>query len=202
MKRQVVFSSAVAVAAALLVGGPLVADSQLESEPGYVPLEHMGILEPGDVTVEVNLRGAILEMVAAFAGEADPEFSDLVKGLKAVTVRTGEIDLSDSGEVQARIAKGIAWLDGNGWLPIVKVKEDEEQIYVYTRETGGLIVGIAVIAFEGTEATAVNLVGSIDPAQVGRLARGLDIDVLADVDMRITTPSSEEDDAEEDKEDE
>jgi len=166
-----------------LTPAPAAAQAALTELPGYLPTEHLDLVPAGEAAVEINLQGAMLRMIAAVAGKEDPEFAALVGALEAIRVRSGEFDPAAAAAVGARIAAAQSWLDGHGWLPMVRVREDGEQLFVYSLEQGGDLVGFTLLAVEEGEATAVNLIGRIDPAQLVRLIEGLDLDVLDDIEL-------------------
>ena len=166
-----------------LAPAAVTAQAALTELPGYLPTEHLELVPAGEAAVEINLQGAMLRLIAAVAGKEDPEFAALVGALEAIRVRSGEFDPAGAAAVGVRIAAAQTWLDGHGWLPMVRVREDGEQLFVYSLEQGGDLVGFTLLAVEEGEATAVNLIGRIDPAQLVRLIEGLDLDVLDDIDI-------------------
>jgi hypothetical protein len=168
-----------------LFAAPLAAQTPLDEMPGYFPLELLSVLAPEDVSIEINLRGAMLRMISSFTGDEDPEFAALVAGLDAVHVRSGEFDPAEMADVSSRVAAGQRWLRDNGWLAMLRVQDEGDEIYIYTREMGVDIVGLAILALESGEATAINLIGRIDPDQIGRLAEGFAVGSLEDLQERI-----------------
>jgi len=169
------------------------AQQLLEDFPGYFPEEHLSLLSADDVSIEINLQGALLQMVAAFAGKEDPEFAQLVGALEAIRVRSGEPSGS-SAEVRERLDSAQRWLVENGWLALVRVREEGEEVYVYSREQDGVFVGFTVLAVEDTEVTTVNLIGHLDPNQLAAVAEGFDLGVLDDIDMNLKSLSGDTDD--------
>lgn len=149
---------------------------ELEKLPGYFPLEELAIVDPEEVTVEINLTAPMLRLVAAFAGEGDPELAALVEGLEAVRVRSAELAEGDREAVRSRIRAAGRWLDEQGWAPMVKMREGGDEVLIYSRlAADGAVEGMTVVAIEDGEVTVVNLVGRVDPAQLGRILNGLDL---------------------------
>lgn len=171
------------LAFALMAPIAVSAQTDLTELPGYFPAEYLDLVPSEAISVEVNLQGAMLKMIGAFAGAAEPEFASLVAALDAIRVRSGEFESSAADGVAERLEAGQAWLDGNGWLPMVRVRDDGEEIYVYSREEDGHLVGFTILAVEEGEATAVNLIGRIDPAQLERLISGLDLGILDEIEL-------------------
>jgi len=166
----------------LLIGLlPLAALAQstptLSDHPGYFPMDDLQILPLDDVTVEINLQGAMLKLVA-MATRDDPEFSKLISGIEAIRVQVAEIASSDLTTVRAAMDRAAKLLDERGWQRIVRVRDQDEEVYIYNREKDGSIVGMTVLVLESEEATIVNLVGFIDVEMLGSLAIGLDIPQL------------------------
>lgn len=178
--RRTMTRLVVAVVAASALGAPACAGAQWEEQlaklPGYVPLEQLEVLAPDDVSIEVNLTAPMLRLVAAFAGEDEPELAALVEGLQAVRVRSGEPAQGDVEAVRSRVRAAGRWLDERGWAPMVRVREDGDDVLIYTRlDDDGTVQGITVLAMEDDEVTVVNLIGRLDPEQLGRIVSSLDL---------------------------
>lgn len=169
----------------VLVPWAALAQTQLDTLPGYFPTEHLDLVDPGEASVEINLQGAMLRMISAFTGEDDPEFARLVAALDGIRVRSGAVAPADLPELRRRIRAGQTWLEKHGWLAMVRVQDGDEEVHVYTREDGGALVGMTILALEEGEVTAVNLVGRVDPALLAHLAQGLDLDALEDVHRKL-----------------
>ena len=55
---------------------------------------------------------------------------------------------------------------------------------MYLKETDGKVSGLTLLSLEpGDEAVVINIVGHIDPAQIGRLSQSLDL-------PKVKTPPS------------
>jgi hypothetical protein len=150
-----------------------------EASPGAVPFDELEIFSRKDLTTEINLEGALLKLVASAAGEDDPEFSRLVSGLQSIRVQVAPLTAADPGKVRAKLDQTVRWLESKGWTAVVRTKEKGEETYIYTKQVKGEMVGLAVLSFEpGKEASVVNIVGRLDPAQIGRLGQGLHVKQL------------------------
>ena len=155
----------------------------LEDQPGYLSLDKLDLF-PHDkqLSVEVNLEGAILRMVAEATRGDDPEFASVMAGLKAIYVRVLPLAGADAGAVKSKIDRAVRLLEDRGWHSTVKVREGGEETYIYLKEADGKIAGLTLLSLEpGDEAVAINIVGRIDPAQIGRLGRHFDIPQLEKV---------------------
>jgi hypothetical protein len=163
---------------------PPPAQPRLEDSPGYVPIGELGIFSRQELTTEIHLDGAILKLVAEAARQEDPDFAKLISGLEAIRVQIAPLKGPDQERIRARIDEAARWLEARGWQVVVRVREKEES-YIYLKEVGGQIVGLTVLSFEpGDEAALINIVGRLDPAEIGRLGRGLHLRQLERVPQR------------------
>src|SRR5262249_19675378 len=98
----------------------------------------------------------------------------LVSGLQAIRVQVAPLKDLDAEKVRARMDQAVRWLEAKGWTAVVRTREKGAESYIYTREIQGQILGLAVLSLEpGKEAAVINIVGRLDPDQLGRLAPGL-----------------------------
>lgn len=162
----------------LFVAGGVAAQS-VTSHPGYFPIEEMGLLAKGDLEVDIDLQGAMLQVAAgALEGEDvgdDANLAELVANLERVRVQVGSPSGADSSTITHSIEDAKARLESMNWDRILSVEEDEEQVYVYAIEGDGNILGITVLVIDGAEEiVVVNIVGNIDPRVLGRLISTMD----------------------------
>ena len=150
-----------------------------DASPGALPFDQLEIFSRKDLTTEINLEGALLKLVASATGEDDPEFSRLVSGLQAIRVQVAPLTAADPAKVRAKLDQAVHWLESKGWTAVVRTKEKGEETYIYTKQVKGEMVGLTVLSFElGKEASVVNIVGRLDPAQIGRIGQGLHVHQL------------------------
>jgi hypothetical protein len=151
---------------------------KLESLPGYVPIEELNLFPPDDLSVEVNLNGPLLHLVAA-AAKDDPGFSSVMAGLKSIKVQVYPLKGVDAAAVKVRIGRAVHWLEDHGWKSSVRVREKGDETYIYLKQTGDRIEGLTLLSLSaGDEAVIINIVGKIDPAELGRLGQGLHVPQL------------------------
>jgi len=152
---------------------------KLTDQPGYVPVEQLDLFPRDKLSVEINIEGALMSLIAAGARSEDPEFSSVIAGLKAITVRAVPLKDVDEASVRGKIGRTIRWLEDRGWKSTLRVRDEGEEVYIYLKETDGKIAGLTLLTFDpGDEAVVINIVGRIDPEQIGRLSQRLDIQYL------------------------
>ncbi|MDP6777166.1 MAG: DUF4252 domain-containing protein [Candidatus Latescibacteria bacterium] len=135
--------------------------------PGYVDFESMGMATEAEATVEVLLKGSLLSLVREAAKNHDPEASEFLSQLRAVRVlkypQAGQNEVNGLATLGQKLA-------GAGWDKIARVDEDEHQALVYVKEGDEKILGLVAAVVKPDDGTYyVNVVGEIDPAQIGKL---------------------------------
>ena len=162
-----------------LSGAPGRAQQKLSEQPGYVSMRDLDMFPREDLSVEINLDGAILRMVAEFSRQEDPAFAEVMKNLKAIQVQVFPLTEAKEDAVRGKVDRAVRWLEDHGWTSMVRVREKGSESYIYLKKSGDQVVGLTILAVEaGQEAAMVNIVGRIDPAQIGRLGESLDIPQL------------------------
>ena len=68
-------------------------------------------------------------------------------------------------------------LSSRGWESVVTVNSDDEQVRIFMMIIDGQVEGITVMAVEETEAVFVNVIGSINPEELGKVMENFDIDI-------------------------
>ena len=185
MKRMI--CAALALAIAVLAIAPqtvIAADKEYTKLPGYVDFDAMGIFKDAESSVEVFLTGSLLILVREAVKEDDPELSDMLANIQYVRVQVFPLDDVDSDQVMVQAKQMAASLEKKGWEIAVRVRDDDEHVYVYLlpgkdNNIEGLVV---MVVEEDDEATFVNIVGDVDPAKIGRIGRSFDIDAM-DIDF-------------------
>lgn len=155
----------------------------LNREPGYIDLGDVERWFDSEPKIVVNIKGALLELVAEASRYEDPELSELLHKLRAVQVRGFDLRRLDFDDVERRISALAKRLEGEGWDTVVRLRDDEEQVDIQVRVDEGVIAGMVVMVLSPDEEESffVNIVGEIDPKQIGRIGRRFDIDPLDDM---------------------
>jgi hypothetical protein len=156
-----------------------VATAQVDgSHPGYYPIEEMGLLARGDLEVDVDLTGAMLQVAAgAMQGGngGDADLARFVAGLERVRVQVGEPRGADSSNIAHTFDQAVEKMESAGWTRILRVADDGETVYLFAREMAGSIVGLTALANDQDEdIVLVNIVGDIDPVLLGKLLSNVD----------------------------
>lgn len=155
--------------------------------PGYVDFEAMGVLKDVETSVEVFLKGPLLKLCREAVRNDEPELAEMLDGVQYVRVQVFPLDRRSSEEVSRKTGEIAKNLEKKGWEVAVRVRERDENVFVYILPgKDDKIEGLVVMAVEdGEEAAFINIVGTIDPEQLGRVGRNLDIDDLDDIRWRM-----------------
>ena len=151
----------------------------LESQPGYVDFQRFGSFSDDDLTVEINLGGALLKMLAVTLEDEEEEFAQLLAGLRGLRVNIFKLPEGNADAAQGNIRNVVRDLKGHGWEAVVRIK-DEQDLHLLILPAGDKIAGLlAVFAEPGETVGFVNIVGDFDPAQIARLGKQFDLPSLS-----------------------
>ncbi len=131
----------------------------------------------GEPMTEINLGPSMLGFAGSIIGADDPESQAMLRELKSVRLKI--YDISGSAEVAlAQIQKTSKQLIAKDWEQIVKVKEDGEEVRVFLKMVNSQIEGMTVlVAGDEDQAIFINIIGSIKPADLGKLTEAFDVDI-------------------------
>ena len=145
-------------------------DEKLETLPGYFDFGSFEDYQDRETSVEVYVKEPLLSIVRVAMRHEEPELAELLSKIKLIKVRTFSIGDRDTEEIGARVTDMGRKLNRQGWEKIVRVKDYDEQVFVYMKSTDGNIEGMVVIAVEyDEEAAFVNIVGEITPESLQKL---------------------------------
>lgn len=155
------------------------------NDPGYANLDLPGWTE-ADRVLSISIGPSILRMArwAVDEGE-DPEAEAILKNVRAIRVAIYELE-GNNTRLLKRAAATSKNLKEQGWEVLVKVNEDTEQTLVLSKIVDQRMTGIVVLSIDEGGMVFVNLMGSIDPAQLGNILRGIDTETDADLDIQLS----------------
>lgn len=148
--------------------------SSARQHPGYVDLETMGSLRRvigHEPTIEVNVEGALLRLVAEASRYEDPDLANMLRRLEGVFVRGFDITETSAGRAREQASVIGRELEKVGWTTIVSINERNEYVRMFARMERDEIVGMVVMVVDdgGREAIFLNIVGDVDPEEIGRI---------------------------------
>ena len=166
---------AIGVITMLLALSAVAQEDELKTMPGYVAFESLDEVY-GEPKVRVNVGGFLLSLMSK-AAKNDPEAAAVLEGLEGVRINV----YSTGGEVapaidQLQNAKNM--LSNQNWEPIIQVNEDRQNVQVFIKANGEGVQGLTVMAVDADDAVFVNILGSIDPENLGAIMDQFDVDLL------------------------
>ena len=174
-----------AVACLLAVQTATAQDLDLRNEPGYLDLDSINGWFDEEPWLEVNVKGALLRLVTEASRGEDPELSDVLRRLKAIEVRGYPLTPEQFDEIGRRTGDLAKQLEARGWDTVVRVREQNERVNIYMKVNEDVVAGLVVMVLEPDNeegAVFVNIVGDIDPEQIGKIGQKFNIDPLSDID--------------------
>lgn len=130
----------------------------------------------GEPKISINIGGSLLQFVGAMTEESDSEASQVMSQLKGVRVFGYPMN-SDPTVAKEKFTEVKNTLKSKGWEPVVQVNEDEEQVLIYMKMNGQAMEGMTVMTVDEEEVMFINIIGKLDPKQIGRLMHNFDIDI-------------------------
>lgn len=165
--------------AMLLSAAAWAQDSDLVNTPGYVDFKSMNAIY-GEPRVMINIGGPLMKLMATAAQHSDdPEAAALMKDLEGVRINI----YNTGGNLEPaleQMAEARAALEELQWQPIIQVKEKDENVQMFTRIEDDKMQGMAIMVVNAEEAVFLNILGTIDPSEVGRVMDQLNVDVDVD----------------------
>lgn len=162
-----------------LIGAALLAVTTTANAQGYFSFDDIPGVD-SEPTVEVDLNPALLGFVNEAARGADVAEARALDGITNIRVRVYEDIGDDVAAMQEFVEEASRRLEREGWHRAVKVNEDGEQVRIYMKPLAaganaapGSIAGIVVMVTDegaGSESVFINVAGTIQPEQLGRIA--------------------------------
>ncbi|MEH6587021.1 MAG: DUF4252 domain-containing protein [Halioglobus sp.] len=164
---------------AALFSMPVTAQTaQLESLPGYVDFADLDAIY-GEPRVMVNIGGPLLKLMSAASAADDPETAAMIRNLEGVRIKV----YPTGGNLQPaldKVSEAKASLQAAQWEPVVQVNDADEQVQIFMKTNEDKVEGLTVMAVNAEEAVFLNILGVIDPAQVGKVMDKLNVDIDVD----------------------
>lgn len=167
-----------------LIPAASVTAQRIENSPGYFDFRQLEDIVGAETTLEVNFKGAILKMAAEAARIEDDTLADMLLKLRGIQVRGYTLDRQARKALEDRVGPLATQLARDGWDRVVRVRDDNEFVEMLIRDTSGeRVEGMMVFVIGGgdNETVFVNIVGEIDPEDIGRLGRRFRIGALEDL---------------------
>jgi hypothetical protein len=175
MKRLLMSKLVIGLFCTLLALPAMAQEDELKDLAGYVDFGDLSATY-GEPKITINLGGTMLNFVSMMSSSESPETSEMISKLKGIRVQIYELD-ENVGAARDQFGKTKSNLKSSGWEPIVQVNEDDEQVLVYMKMIEGHMEGMTVMVVDEEEAVFVNVIGQLNPAELGKVMDSFDVDV-------------------------
>lgn len=158
-------------------------EDELKALPGYIDFGELTAAY-GEPKVNITIGGTLLNFVGLMAQKEDPEAAAVFSGLKGVRVST----YATSGDTTAALSQlqdVKSKLQSSAWEPVVQVNDGDEQVQIFLKVAGDMIDGLVLMAVDSEEAVFINVLGSLDPAQLSQVMQNFDVDIDPNIDLNI-----------------
>ena len=162
---------------------PLYAQSVIRESTGFVDFESVERLFDATPTLAVTIEGRMLELVAEATREEDFELAELLLKLEAIQIRGFPVTPSSFSWMARRADTFSDDLQEAGWSVVVHLRDDARYIDMYVEEGNDGIRGLMLMVLDQLESEAVfvNIVGDIDPGELGRIGSKFNIGPMEDL---------------------
>jgi hypothetical protein len=153
---------------------------EYKREPGFVDFDRMGVFKGMEASVEVFLKSPLINFAREALKHDEPEVADILAGIKLVQVQVFSLEDLRMDDLRDKTAVIADKLDKKGWELTVRVREEDQNVYIYFLPgKDNTVEGLVVMAIEANdEAVFLNIVGNIDPTQIGKITQSLHINDL------------------------
>jgi len=150
--------------------------NDIKDLPGYIDFGNLNSIY-GEPKVRINIGEKLLGFVGSMAKNGDKGVSDILSKLQAVRVEIYDLN-KDAGPAINLVKKISAELQSREWEPIVVVQDEEKQVRIFIKTSNDVMNGLVVMVVNANdEAVFINIIGEIDPSQVGKVTKALKIDL-------------------------
>ena len=159
---------------------PAFGRQNVRNDQGYIDLDRVGDWSSfldRDPKIDVSVEGALMKLVAEASRVEDPELADLLHNLKGVYVRGYDTPSQDYDRSRRHANEVGRELVDRGWSSVIRVRNAGEHFQMFARYRGETVIGLVVLSVDkaSRETTFLNIVGNIDPAQIGRVGQKFNI---------------------------
>lgn len=153
----------------------LAQEDELKDLPGYIDFGDLTSAY-GEPKISINIGGTMLQFVGLMSGDSNPETAKMFSALKGIRVFGYNTD-ADPSVAREKFSEVKSSLKSNGWEPVVQINEENEQVLIYMKLNGSVMDGMTVMTVDDEEVMFINIIGQLDPSQLGKVMDGLDIDI-------------------------
>ena len=174
--KLAIFKSLMTGVLCALVSIPVMAqEDALKDLDGFIDFGDLSATY-GEPKISINIGGTLLQFVSMMSEDSDSETSGILSQLKGVRV-FGYPIVDDASVAKQKFGEVKSTLKSKGWEPVVQVNEEDEQVLIYMKMNGTTMEGMTVMTVDDEEVMFINIIGKLDPKQLGKVMNGFDVDI-------------------------
>lgn len=181
MKLQMLKTVLLGAFCALLSMPVLAQEDELKKLDGYIDFGDLSATY-GEPSISINIGGTLLQFVGMMSENSDPEAAKIMSELKGVRVFGYPIE-QDPAVARDKFTEVKSTLKKKGWEPVVQINEDDEQVLIYMKLNESVMEGMTVMTVDDEEVMFINIIGKLDPRQIGKVMEGFDVHINGKVDV-------------------
>jgi len=181
MKLQMLKTVFLGAFCALISLPVLAQEDELKKLEGYIDFGDLSATY-GEPSISINIGGTLLQFVGMMSENSDPEAAQIMSELKGVRVFGYPIE-QDPAVARDKFTEVKSTLKTKGWEPVVQINEDDEQVLIYMKLNESIMEGMTVMTVDEEEVMFINIIGKLDPKQIGKVMDGFDVDFHGKVDL-------------------
>ena len=181
MKHSILKTLITGVLCALVSMPVMAQEDELKDLEGFIDFGDLSATY-GEPKISINIGGSLLQFVGMMSEEGNPETSEIMSQLKGVRVFGYPIS-DDPGVAREKFSEVKNTLKSKGWEPVVQVNEEDEQVLIYMKMDGASMDGMTVMTVDEEEVMFINIIGKLDPKQLGKVMDGFDVDIDGALDL-------------------
>ena len=156
----------------------------LAKPDGYVSFDDL-TKDYGEPKVEINLNTTLMGFISNMSKHGDPEVAQLLSKLENIKVLVYNTKGNSSSALKT-VEKLTKKMRKDNWHPIVSVNEDNERVRIFAKYNKDIMDGLVVMVVKGgfnksdtkSEVVFINIVGEIDPKNLSKVTRSLNIKTM------------------------
>jgi len=133
----------------------------------------------GEPRIEVNLGTALIGMVSAISGQSDPELAGMLNKLESISVIIYAFKAQPADYALKSMKDMSASLRKRSWEAVASVNEGDKKMRVLTKSSNDTVSNLVLMGADlaTSEAAFINVVGEINPADLAKLTKSLNLDI-------------------------
>jgi|GEM_PF-4577182 hypothetical protein len=136
----------------------------------------------GAPKININLGDNLLGIARFFIKQDDPETAEILRDIRALNIKIYNLN-ADPDTAFKEIDRATKIATKQNWLALVSVNEPQQKVRIFSRLKDDRMDGLLVFVVnsEDKEIVFIDIVGSINTADLATLTNAMDIDMKSKI---------------------